>query len=280
MIDQLNKSTISHAPDETEIESLLGRFQPTPRESFYSRMEKAPWITGTSRKNENFLSTSVLIRKPMLSISILLLFLLLIGISFIPSVQAVARQIFYSFIPAPSDQIEVQVVLSNPGDLFHYSDPDNFNFSIQEIREQAGFVVKEISQIPEGLILVGSRFDPSYNAIIILYQGDNYKLFLTQRPTEKGKDIFSVGSTAQVNQVMIGNRQGEFVSGGWKAISTQTILDTDTPGSQTSINAIWDNSLPQYTLRWQDEGFVYELRTIGVGSPSQSELISLANELK
>jgi hypothetical protein len=243
-------------------------------------MENAPWIIGTSLKKENFLNTSVLIRKPMLSISILLLFILLIGISFIPSVQAVARQIIYSFIPAPSDQIEVQVILSNPGDLFHYADPGNFNFSIQEIREQAGFVVKEISQIPEDLVLVGSRFDPSYNAVIILYQGDNYKLFLTQRPTEKGNDIFSVGSTAQVDQVMIGDRQGEFVRGGWKAISTQTISATESPGSQTRINAIWDSSLPQYTLRWQDEGFVYELRTIGVGSPSQSVLISLANELK
>ena len=280
MIDPHNKSTISHVPDETEIESLLARFLPTPGESFYARIEKAPWISSTGRKKGNYLRTKLYIRKPMLSISIFLLLLFLIGISFIPPVQAVARQIIYSFIPAPSNQIQVQAVLPNPGDLFHYSDPSNFNFSIPEIREQAGFVVKEITKIPEDLVLVGSRFDPSYNSVTILYQGDAYKLFVTQRPTGKGKDVFSIGATAQVNLVMIGDRQAEYVKGGWKAISTQTISATETPGSQTRIDAIWDNNLPQYTLRWQDEGIVYELRSIGAGSPSQSELISLANELK
>ena len=79
---------------------------------------------------------------------------------------------------------------------------------------------------------------------------------------------------------MIGNYHGEFVFGGWKAISTQSPSDTSTPESQTAISAIWDNTLPQNTLRWQAQGHVYEVRTIGEGSPSQLELIALANELK
>jgi hypothetical protein len=47
-----------------------------------------------------------------------------------------------------------------------------------------------------------------------------------------------------------------------------------------NIYAVWDNDLHQYTLRWQAGDIVYELRSNGDGSPSQSGLINLANGLK
>ena len=50
--------------------------------------------------------------------------------------------------------------------------------------------------------------------------------------------------------------------------------------SQTNISAVWDAQLPQYTLRWQENGFIYELRTLREGSPSQSDLIAYAIGLK
>ncbi len=280
MSDQDNQFTNSIAPNDVEIETLLGGFSPKPSVNFYSRMEKAPWVKeATQKKGRYFLAKSPLSRG-VLVISVIVLFIALISISFFPSVKVVARQIIFSFLPASSDHIEIQVTLSNPGDLFHFSDPANFPFTIQEIREQAGFNVKEIIQAPKDLILIGSRFDPGFDTVTILYQGDNYKLFITQRPIGKGEDVFSIGSTAQVNLVMLGDHQGEFVSGGWKAISTQTNPASQTPGTQASLYAIWDDNLPQYTLRWLDQNFVYELRAVGEGSPTQTELISLANELK
>lgn len=280
MSDHNNLFTNSNAPDDADIESLLGGFSPKPSVNFYSRMEKASWVTEITQKKGRYFLTNVPLSRQILVISGFLLFIALISISFFPSVRAMARQIIFSFLPASSDHLEVQVILSNPGDLFHFSDPANFPFTIQEIREQAGFTVKEIIQVPDNLILIGSRFDPDYNAVTTLYQGDNYKLFLTQRPIGKGEDVFSIGSTAQINLVTLGDQQGEFVTGGWKAISTTTYPGSQTPDTQASISAIWDENLPQYTLRWQDQNFVYELRALGEGSLTQMELISLANELK
>ena len=36
-----------------------------------------------------------------------------------------------------------------------------------------------------------------------------------------GEDVFSIGANAMVKLVNIGDIQGEFVVGGWKAVSTQ-----------------------------------------------------------
>lgn len=268
------------APDEIQIETMLSRFKPQPTARFYRKMNNAPWSTTTFGERIRSAYPAKPIRRWIWGMAAILLILAVAGLSFIPSVRAIAHQIFYSFISAPSNQLEIQVTLSNPGELFHFSDPANFSSSIQQAREQAGFVVKEINKLPEGLTLVGSRFDSSYDAVIILYQAKDYKLLLTQRPISNGEDVFSIGSSAQVKLVKIGGHQGEFVAGGWKAISTQEPSETSTPGSQTNISAIWDSNLRQYTLRWQAEGYIYELRSIGEGSPSQSELIILANELK
>ena len=267
-------------PDDIQIIELLGRFAPIPSARFDENMEKAPWIMTTSKEKARLFRSTIPARKWVLVITILIALLIFFGYSFFPSVRAVARQIIYSFISEQSDQIDVQATLSTPGDLFHFSDPANFPLTIQEIHEKAGFDVIEIMELPVGLKKVGSRFDSSYNAVTTLYQGNNFNLFLTQRPVGSGKDVFSIGSTAQVDLVKIGDQEGEFVRGGWKAISAQRITKTISPGNQTNINAVWDNYLPQYTLRWQAEGFIHELRTIGEGSPSQSGLIALANGLK
>jgi hypothetical protein len=200
--------------------------------------------------------------------------------TFIPSIRAAASQIIHLFLPSPSNQLEVQVTLTNPGDLYDFSNPANFPLSVKEAQQQAGFGVKEISILPEGLSFIGSRVDTRYNAVTLLYHANDYTLFLTQRPLGKSQDVFSIGDSAYVNLVKIGVIHGEFVEGGWKAISTQPSPGNQTPSSSITINAVWDNDLHQSTLRWQDDGIVYELRSSGDGRPSQSELILLANELK
>jgi len=280
MNEQFSTQPTPDTPDDIQIIELLGRFAPFPSARFNEKMEQAPWITTTSKEYRRLFSSSTPARRWVLVIAILIALLAFIGLSFSPSIRAVARQIIYSFISERSDKIVIQTTLTTPGDLFHFSDPANFPLTIQEIHEQAGFDVMEIMELPVSLKQVGSRFDSSYNAVTSLYQGNDYNLFLTQRPAESGEDVFSIGSTARVDLVKIGDQQGEFVRGGWKASSAQTITKTISPGNQTNINAVWDNYLPQYTLRWQAKGFMYELRTTGEGSPSQSELIALANGLK
>ncbi len=280
MSETMSKISKKDLPTELMLASMLGQFQPLPTARFYSNIQNTPWMT----KDSNVRISSIARTKPfprlIWGLVVVMLILVFISISFIPSINAIARQIIFSFISAPSNQLEIQVTSSSPADLYHFSNPDNFPLSIIDAQKQANYEIKQLQVLPEGLVFIGARYDANYEAVTILYQADDYKLFLTQRLIGNGEDVFSIGADAEVNLVMIGNYHGEFVFGGWKAISTQSPSDTTTPESQTEISAIWDNTLPQNTLRWQAEGHAYEVRTIGEGSPSQLELIALANELK
>jgi hypothetical protein len=280
MSSKVNKNQLTETPDDNQIIELLSRFAPVPSARFTEKMENAPWKLKVSQQKQRLFNYSKPKLRGLIGIAIIISILAIISLSFFPSVQAVARQIIYSFISESSDQIIIQATLSAPEELFHYSDPAHFPLSNQAAHQQAGFEVKEIINLPAGVNKVGSRYDSSYSQVITLYQGSGYDLFLTQRPNGNGEDIFSIGSTAQVYLVKIGDHEGEYVNGGWKAVSTQIITDTINPGNQTSISAVWDNDLPQHTLRWQADDFIYELRSIGEGGPTQSELIMLANGLK
>jgi hypothetical protein len=266
--------------DSSQLEELLNRFQPQPSPRFYHRMSTAPWTKISPQEKINIFRNWKPSRRLVWGMAALLLIITLFGFSLYPPLRAIARQIMFSFIPSLGDQLEVQVTLANPVDLYHFADPENFPLSIAAAQEQAGFPVREIASLPVGLSFTGARYDGGSHAVILLYQGKDYKLFLTQRPIDHSQDVFSIGASAQVETVQIGNIQGEYVVGGWKAVSSPPGSATPAPGSTINLSAVWDSSLPQYTLRWQLAGYTYELRSTGIGSPTQSELISLANGLK
>jgi hypothetical protein len=264
-------------PDLSHIEDLLSKLQPRPTSRYYRKMKNAPWTREVINEQVN-LHRAIFSNSRSVWIGIALFIITaIIGISFIPSVRVVARQIIDSFIASPNDEIEIQVTSLGTGDLLVSADPSNFPYSIETVQKQTGYPIMELHDLPPGLIMSGARFDPGYNAITILYRGQDYEIFLTQRPLNDGKDVFSIGSTAQVEIVAIGEKEGEYVLGGWKIINSS---DSQLPETQAIINAIWDNTLAQSTLRWQHEGYGYELRSIGENHPSQSILIQLAIGLK
>ena len=172
-------------------------------------------------------------------------------------------------------------VLSNTPYSFDFLNPANFPLSVANVQQQAGFSVKEIPSSPVAPSFIGARYDPAFNAVMLLYKkNEDYTLLLTQRPLGNSQDVFSIGSNAHVEFVNVGNVQGEYVIGGWNAVSTVTPSNIPTSSGSVQINAVWDDNLPQFTLRWQISGIAYELRSNGENSPSQSQLISWANELK
>ena len=276
----MNEDTIQSQPNEREIEELLSKFKPQPTARFYEKMMTAPW----ERQIPHQVPTSAINfkrnRKLIWGLAFSVFVCAIILITIIPSARVVASQILHLFLPAQSNQLDVQVTLTSPGDLVDFSDPANFSLSVAEVKQLAGFCVKEISLLPGDLSFIGSRYDSSYNAVTLLYQAKNYTLFLTQRPLGNGEDLFSIGASANVKNVKVGNSDGEFVMGGWKAVSTQPASNNQNTTSTVNIFAIWENELYQSTLRWQADDIVYELRCDGEGSLAQSELISLANELK
>ena len=280
MSEKMRQITHTDPPDEVQIETMLRQFEPQPTTRFNQKLRHAPWLKSLPNDKVQ-LNKSIKSRRMLIwGVAGFIFVLALVSISFIPSVRAVARQIINSFVSEPSNQLEIQVTLSSPGELFYYAEASSFPLSLIDVRGQVDFPIKEVQKLPVGLEFVGARFENRDDTVTLLYMAREYKLYLTQRPIGFGEDVFSIGASAQIELVNIGLYQGEFVVGGWKAITTQSAPETSIPGEQTNISAIWDDTLPQYTLRWQAEGFIYELRIIGNSSPTQLELITLANELK
>lgn len=267
-------------PDEEELESMLRRFQAVPSKRFYDHISSAPWMFKTQSTKPLSRNTSISMRKLVFGLAILLM-LFFVGLyALLPSIRVAANQVIHFFLPATSNRLEVKITPSSIASTLDFTNPANFPLSITEAHDLARFELKELGSLPANLTFIGARYERSYNAVIILYAGTGYKLIFTQRPVGEGQDVFSIGENAMVEHVEVGNNPAEYVVGGWKAVSTQPVMDsTQSPGS-IKIEAKWDNSLPQTTLRWQSYGMVYEVRSSGIQIPSQSELIEWANGLK
>ena len=268
------------APDEQRIEALLSDFKPQPSPRFYDRMRTAPWQEQPQSQASRKIREWRLARKSAWIVITGFFVLVFFIYAVFPSVRVAASQIIHFFLPASSDQLDVQVTLSNPNDLLDFSNPANFPLTMDALRQQVGFKVKQIPSSLGAPPFIGARYDPVYNAVTLLYQAEDYNLLLTQRPLRNSQDVSSVGANAHVEFVPIGSSQGEFVVGGWKAVSSQPGTAIPASPAVVQINAVWDDNLPQSTLRWQESGYSYELRSSGENRPSQSQLISWANELK
>lgn len=280
MNENMDRKTSSDIPEEETIEELMSRFKPSPSSHLHDRMLSAPWEIIQTGNRVSPQRKKLVVPKLAWGLAGGLILLLILGITFVPPIQVIARQIMYSFIPAPSNQIEVQITSTSPEDVYNFSNPENFSMNVEEAQTQAGFRIRELSQVPDGFFLLGAKYDQSYNAIVLLYRGNSTNLYVTQRPIDGGQDVFSIGESAIVKNVMVGELPAELVTGGWKAVSTQPTGEASNPSSFVNITAIWDNSLAQSTLRWQKDGFAFELRSVGENQPSEDELIALANGLK
>ncbi len=264
-------------PDEGKLEQLFQRFEPHPSPRFYAKMASAPWLNQSPQSNKNAQHGISQNRRLIWAAAALFLVTVILTIVFVPSVRVAADQIIHLFLPQPSNQLEVQVELASPGDIPDFSDPANFSLTLQDAQQHASIPLKSLPYF-NNLAFIGARYDPSYDTVTMLYRANEYDLFLIQRPSTKGQDVFTIGADAQVELVKIGAVQGEYVTGGWKAVSTQPAPVSNTPAVQ--VIAVWDDSLPLSILRWVANGVVYELRCNGSGCPAQPDLILLANELQ
>jgi hypothetical protein len=276
----MDQRSTHNVPDDERIEKLLSQFKPQPKQRFFNKMSTAPWISQSSSEAPLTSKHLMLRRLPVLGIIGCSLLVIILVFAFVPSARVTAEQIIHFFLPSSTNQLEVQLTPINPTLEIDFSNPANFTLDIAEAAHQAGMEIKEISPLTSTLKLIGARYESSYHAVILLYTGNGYKLFLTQRILDKGQDIFSIGADAKIEMVKIGDIQGEYVEGGWEAVSTQSAIENLQDNVTIKINATWDNEYPQSTLRWQANDKVYELRASGENIPSQSQLIDWANGLK
>jgi hypothetical protein len=285
--DNPSKSANKKPPEEEQIAAWLADFKPQPSARFYQRMESAPWVK-TSRAAKKVKNQPGWIARlsgaPSLRIAAAaaaLLAFIIIGTLASPALRAVAQQLMHFFIPAQDDRISVQVTMPFPGEAGSFESADYFSLSLSEAQSLAGFPIKEITRLPPGYAFSGAHFDPTLKAAALRYSDHGSFLVLTQRPSDKVEEYFSVGASAAVETVEVHGVQGEYVTGGWRVTPQESArIETAVPGTQVSLGAYWDPSLPQETLRWQEAGMAYEIRAAGADRPNRDELLEMAGSIR
>jgi hypothetical protein len=207
--------------------------------------------------------------------------MLLIGTLAMPSLQAVAQQIMHYFIPAQKDQRSIEVTVPYPGDSGDFGTPAYFSLSLTQAQAKVDFPLTQIQQLPSVWAFSGAHYEASLNSITLRYQVNGSTLYLTERPTDAVEEYSSVGASAPVETVTVGEVAGEYVQGGWHLTSEgNSPMKTGVPGTQVSLEIFWDPDLPQQTLRWEREGIVYEIRFAGKSLLSKQALIEIAESIK
>ena len=260
---------VHRPPSEEEIVSYLETFQPYPSEDYYLRMETAPWTvpeeTGSrisglmnwlTGMDNSFPRPGV---RVALASTVLLLVIILVTLAS-PKLQAVAQQILHFIVPAPTDELALQVTVQPSGTQEPLNAAERYPLTSIQAEELSGYPIRVFAQLPEGITLTGAQYNPNLHAVTLLYAGAVQTILFTQRPVGEITEYATVGASAPVENVTVHGVPGEFVTGGWIVTDTNDrIQATPAPGTQVSLGVYWDPTLPQRILRWQEGVMLYEI---------------------
>ncbi len=282
----LSSSPSKLPPDEERLAALLERLRPRPTARFYHRMASAPWKSAApeARRFRAWPSRRAAMRA--LAAGAVLLALAVLSVFVFPPLNATARRLMSFFAPSPSLSLELEVTAPSPGDPNIFGAPGYFSLTLVEAERLAGFPVRQIplaegsNSIP-GLVFDGAHYDSLLQAVTLRYSTQAGSLFLTQRKLGSIKEYNTIGPGAPVEQVSVHGIQGEYVTGGW--IPVHPLAATSQPGTQVSMDVVWDPTLPQHILRWQEGDFLYEILTsASLGSKIELEketLVEIAESI-
>jgi hypothetical protein len=261
-------------PSDEQIATLLSRFQPKPGQSFYQRMSIAPWSQERHPRSINNHLLSKVIRLACFTIITFLLILLPLLVK--PALLSNARQLLRFFWVNDENSRSIEVTFTPTSTESPFPET-SFPLSIQEAAATAGFQLKTLTALPAGVILDGAAYDPTRAAVLIRYVGEGKTILLTQREDDRLKEYASVGPDAAAEIVTIRGVHGEFIPGGW-VVQTQT---TPQPGLESqTVNLIWENQAGMATLRWEENGYVYEIIVTSLQNISQAEILTIAESMR
>jgi hypothetical protein len=169
-----------------------------------------------------------------------------------------------------------------------------YPLTVDEAQAQAGFKLPQPSRLPEILTLIGASFEPKFNSVKVFYlrsQDIGYNtdgLVLTVEPisaTETSNNCgFTIGNkedyaknppsenphlceikiVGDLEEVKIGDISGQYSQGVW---------------SGTDQGWVWDATPYLKQLRWQKDGFAFELMYMGM-EISKEDMIAIALSIK
>jgi len=280
-------------PSEEQLTALLKAFKPHPSEEFHNRMESAPWHKARPAypRFSNpiqwlmgiYQDTPLRSLRMVMASATLLIVIIVFTLAF-PSLQALAQQFLQFFIPAPTDELALQVTISPTGTQEALNAEGRYPLTLDEAQKLAAYPLDVPTKLPEGVSLTGANYNPDLETVTLRYQGPEYTLLFNQRVHGKISEFSTVGASAPVETVQVNGLPGEFVVGGWRLEdSNDRINSTATPGTQVSLGVYWDPTLPQYILRWQVGEMQYEILYIQTGSAemiTKNEIINIAESIK
>jgi hypothetical protein len=268
---------------EVYIERIFEKFQPHPSHRFHQRMAQAPWQRGAAghRKAVYQWGGFSFNRKFRLGTGIALALLIAVsGILLSSSIKGAAQNLMRFIRPAASDQIAIQVGLPSSQEVHSYSAPGYFSLTVDQAQELAGFQLHTLNQLQFNIRFEGAHFNTNTGAVVQRYTHPEYTLFFSQRRLEGVEEYSEIGGSAPVEIVLIHGMDAEYASGGWRLDSTIIPAPTIAAGTQTSLDADWDASIPQKLLRWQQGSYALEILVIEADKLDKSELIKIAESVK
>ena len=165
-----------------------------------------------------------------------------------------------------------------------------FNLSLTEAGQKAGFTVRAPTYLPQILALKGASFDPETHLVRISYQYNDVNfpdntdgLVITEEMVSDathcdlcgfkvgdGSEGWAdhtgtiVGSSATIETVQIGSTKCLYVEGVWNG---------------TDNGPVWVSDPYVKTLRWQANGFAFELKYFGM-EITKEDMIAIAESMK
>ena len=191
-----------------------------------------------------------------------------------PQGRTFAQEILQFFTRAESDTFPLDPSKRPPLPDETTEEPYNIfnaNRTVSEVEAAVDFEVLEPTWLPEELSFSGANFDPENKIAYLLYdyrQGEGNGLVLKQEPFQTTEDCelcYTVGTSANVEIIQIGDVSGEYVEGVWKLNGTE---------------AVWESDPYLKRMLWQANGMAYELLFTGpFDSVTKADMIAIAASL-
>jgi hypothetical protein len=148
---------------------------------------------------------------------------------------------------------------------------DPFPMEAEEAEENARFDMLEPAFLPDGMNFLGASFDPVLSKVSLQfgYSEEDSSILIEQQPIGlDGSCEFTlcgtVGASASVETVQIGDVPGEYAPGVWKL---------------TEVGPMWTDDPYLKTIRWQKDGIAFELIYMGL-ELDKEELIKVAESIQ
>lgn len=176
--------------------------------------------------------------------------------------RSLAEDIFNGLFPRADDNV---ITVTHTASMDPETAALTSYLTIEEVRTLANFEVKLPTYPLQEYQFIGASYTPRRNVVSLVYERPGRVLMISQQPLEDSEQglltagSIGIGADAIVSEIEIGVSNGEIVHGMWIVTDTST----DSTSGTTTSEMSWSPSASSRTLRWIQDGILYEIRALG-----------------